>query len=221
MLFDSDLFAFIGVASIIVITPGPDMVLVTTHALATGRSAARTAALGVCAGVLVHATAAVIGLSALLAMSSVAFSAVKIVGAAFLVGLGVRTIWTARRRPAEDPAQPEAGAIGRTPTGASWVRFGSSPFWQGFWSNVLNPKVALMFLSLLPQVVDPGEAAFMQTLVLSGTFLAMGLVWLLIYVALVSRMASFLRHDRVRRRIEIVSGAVLVALGLRIAVQDG
>lgn len=77
-----------------------------------------------------------------------------------------------------------------------------------------------MFLSLPPQFVDPGDAAFIQTLVLSGTFLAMGLVWLLAYAAIVTRAASFLRQDRVRRRIELVNGAVLVALGLRIAVQD-
>ena len=85
---------------------------------------------------------------------------------------------------------------------------------------MLNPKVALLFLSLLPQFVDPGEAALVHTLVLSGAFLAMGLVWLLTYVAVVSRAACLLRDDRVRRRIEIVSGSVLVALGLRIAVQD-
>ena len=212
--------AFIGVALIVVITPGHDMVLVTTHALATGRSAARMAAIGVCAGVLVHAAAAVIGLSALLATSSVAFAIVKVIGAVFLVVLGVGTIWNAHREPAEGSAEPEPGSAVPTSIGVSWVRFGSSPFWQGFWSNVLNPKVALLFLSRLPQFVDAGEAVFLKTLVLSGTFLAMGIVWLLAYVAVVSRDASILRHDRVRRRIELVSDAVLVALGLKIAVED-
>jgi len=151
--------AFIGVALIVVITPGHDMVLVTTHALATGRSAARMAAIGVCAGVLVHAAAAVIGLSALLATSSVAFAIVKVIGAVFLVVLGVGTIWNAHREPAEGSAEPESGSAVPTSIGVSWVRFGSSPFWQGFWSNVLNPKVALLFLSLLPQFVDAGEAS--------------------------------------------------------------
>lgn len=220
MLFDPDWVAFVGVATIVVITPGPDMVLVATHALASGRSAARMAAFGVCAGILVHAAAAVIGLSALLATSSVAFSVVKVGGAVFLIGLGVRTIWNVHRRTADRSLGSELESGASASTRDSWIRFGSSPFWQGFWSNVLNPKVALLFLSLLPQFVDPGDAAFIQTLVLSGTFLAMGLVWLLAYVAIVSRAASFLRHDRVRRRIELVSGVVLVALGLRIAVQD-
>ena len=215
MLFDRDLLAFIGVAAIVVVTPGPDMVLVTSHALTAGRSAARLAAVGVCAGVLVHAAAATIGLSAALATSSLAFTVVKVAGAAFLVGLGLRAIWSARRRPAvsDEPAR-------EVWTGTASIRVGSSPFWQGFWSNVLNPKVALLFLSLLPQFVDPGEGAFTQTLVLSATFLVMGIVWLLVYAAVASRAANVLRHDRVRRRIEIVSGTVLVALGLRVAVQD-
>jgi threonine/homoserine/homoserine lactone efflux protein len=217
MTIDPDIVAFVGVALVVVITPGPDMVLVTTHALATGRSAARSAALGVCSGILVHATAAAIGLSALLATSSLAFSLVKWVGAAFLIGLGARTIWNARRAPS--PA-PGAGAVAPVPTRSRRLRLGSSPFWQGFWSNVLNPKVALLFLSLLPQFVDRGGAVLVQTLLLSGTFLAMGLLWLLTYVAIVSRAAGFLRDDRLRRRIEIVSGSVLVALGLRIAVED-
>lgn len=217
MTIDSDIVAFIGVAIVVVITPGPDMVLVTTHALATGRSAARLAALGVCSGILVHAAAAAIGVSALLATSSLAFSLVKWLGAAFLIGIGVRTIRNARRAPS--PAS-EPGSVAPVPTPSSRLRLGSSPFWQGFWSNLLNPKVALLFLSLLPQFVDPGDAALEQTLVLSAAFLAMGLVWLLTYVSIVSRAADFLRSDRVRRRIEVVSGSVLVALGLRIAVED-
>ena len=217
MTIDPDIVAFVGVALVVVITPGPDMVLVTTHALATGRSAARLAALGVCSGILVHAAAAAIGLSALLATSSLAFSLVKWVGAAFLIGLGARTIWNARRT--SSPA-PGAGAVAPVPSRPSRLRLGSSPFWQGFWSNVLNPKVALLFLSLLPQFVDPGGAVLAQTLLLSGTFLVMGLAWLLTYVAVVSRAAGFLREDRLRPRIEIVSGSVLVALGLRIAVED-
>lgn len=218
MPFDPDWVAFVGVAAIVVITPGPDMVLVATHALAGGRSAARMAAVGVCTGILVHAAAAVVGLSALLATSSVAFSVVKVVGAVVLIGLGVRTIWSVHRRTVDGPIRSTAESGLSTRAGVSSI--GSSPFWQGFWSNVLNPKVALLFLSLLPQFVDPGDGALIQTVVLSGTFLGMGLAWLLAYVAIVTRAAGFLRQDRIRHRLEVVSGVVLVALGLRIAVQD-
>jgi threonine/homoserine/homoserine lactone efflux protein len=100
------------------------------------------------------------------------------------------------------------------------MRIAASPFWQGFWSNVLNPKVALLFLSLLPQFVDQGDPVLAKTLLLSGLFLAMGIGWLLAYATLVSRLAGVFRSARLRRRLEGITGAVLVALGLRIAVQD-
>jgi threonine/homoserine/homoserine lactone efflux protein len=100
------------------------------------------------------------------------------------------------------------------------MRIAASPFWQGFWSNVLNPKVALLFLSLLPQFVDQGDPVLAKTLLLSGLFLAMGIGWLLAYATLVSRLAGVFRSDRLRRRLEGITGAILVALGLRIAVQD-
>lgn len=85
---------------------------------------------------------------------------------------------------------------------------------------MLNPKVALLFLSLLPQFLDRGDPILAKTLFLSSLFLAMGVVWLLAYAAIVSRMAGFFRGDRVRRRLEAISGAVLIALGVRIALQD-
>jgi threonine/homoserine/homoserine lactone efflux protein len=210
VLIDADTLGFLGVALIVVITPGPDMALVTTHALGHGRESARRAAIGVNAGILVHATAAAIGLSALLVASSVTFTVVKVVGASFLVYLGVRTLIDASRR------RSSSTLAERLPS----TRIASSPFWQGFWSNVLNPKVALLFLSLLPQFLDRGDPIFVKTLFLSSLFLTMGVVWLLAYAALVSRLAGFFRSEHVRRRLEAVSGAVLVALGVRIALQD-
>ena len=209
---DADTLGFLGVALIVVITPGPDMALVTAHALGRGRGAATASALGVNMGILVHAAAATLGLSALLVSSSMAFTVVKLAGSAFLLYLGVRTILDARRTRREVLAEADR----RLPS----MRMSRSPFWQGFWSNVLNPKVALLFMSLLPQFLDRGDPVVATTLFLSGLFLAMGLVWLLAYAAIAARMAGFFRSDRVRRRVELVSGAVLVALGLRIAAQD-
>jgi threonine/homoserine/homoserine lactone efflux protein len=211
MAIDPDTLGFVGVAFIVVITPGPDMALVTTHALTHGPRQARSAALGVNAGILVHATAAAVGLSALLVASSVAFATVKLAGAAFLIYLGARMLWDLRRRDDERLEMSQ-----RLPS----TRLASSPFWQGFWSNVLNPKVALLFLSLLPQFIDEGDAVVARTLMYAGLFLAMGVVWLLTYAALVGRLAKTFRSPRVRRRLEAISGAVLIALGVRVAMQD-
>jgi len=126
MAIDPHTLGFVGVAAIVVITPGPDMALVTTHALSSGPRDARAAAIGVNAGLLVHAAAAAIGLSALLVASSVAFTAVKLAGAAFLIYLGVRMLWDLGRRDEDRPemasrmtstklaASPSGRASGRT-----------------------------------------------------------------------------------------------------------
>jgi threonine/homoserine/homoserine lactone efflux protein len=209
MLLDSDVLGFMAVALIVVVLPGPDMALVTSHALTGGRADARWAALGVNAGILVHAAAAALGISALLMASSTAYTIVKVAGAAFLVYLGIRMLLGLLKRGSADIS-------GR----ARSMRIASSPFWQGFWSNVLNPKVAILFLSLLPQFVERGDPVVAKTLLLSGIFLAMGLAWLVTFAALMSRLAGVMRSDRVRKRLEAVTGAVLIALGLRVVTQD-
>jgi threonine/homoserine/homoserine lactone efflux protein len=198
-----------AVALVVVLVPGPDMALVTSHALTGGRADARWAALGVNAGILVHAAAAALGISALLMASSTAYTVVKVAGAAFLVYLGVRMLLGARKRGTPD-------ITGQAPS----MRIASTPFWQGFWSNVLNPKVAILFLSLLPQFVQRGDPVVAKTLLLSGIFLAMGLAWLVTFAALMSRLAGVMRSERIRKRLEAVTGAVLIALGLRVVTQD-
>jgi threonine/homoserine/homoserine lactone efflux protein len=209
MLLDADVLGFMGVALVVVLVPGPDMALVTSYALTGGRADARWAALGVNAGILVHAAAAALGISALLMASSTAYTVVKVAGAVFLIYLGVKMLLGLRKR---DTAE----ITGRAPS----MRIASSPFWQGFWSNVLNPKVAILFLSLLPQFVDPSDPVVAKTLLLSGIFLAMGLVWLVTFAALMSRLAGVMRSERIRKRLEAVTAAVLIALGLRVVTQD-
>ena len=208
MAIDPDTLGFIGVAVVVVITPGPDTALVIGHALSRGPRAARAAALGVNSGILIHATAAAIGLSALLVASSLAFTIVKLAGAAFLVYLGVKMLLELR-------AGVEGSELaGRLPS----TRIASSPFWQGFWSNVLNPKVALLFLALLPQFIDEGDPVASRTLLYAAIFLAMGVIWLLSVAAIVARLADAFRSSRLRRRLQAISGVVLVALGVRVAV---
>ena len=205
---DPDTLGFIGVALMVVITPGPDTALVISHALTRGPRAAREAALGVNSGILIHAGAAAIGLSALLVASSVAFTIVKLAGAAFLVYLGTKMLLELR---AGNGASELAGRLPST-------RIASRPFWQGFWSNVLNPKVALLFLALLPQFIDEGDPVFSRTLLYAGIFLTMGVIWLLSVAEVVARLADVFRSGKVRRRLQAISGVVLLALGVRVAV---
>jgi threonine/homoserine/homoserine lactone efflux protein len=209
MLLDGDVLGFMAVAIVVVLVPGPDMALVTSHAITGGLGNARRAALGVNAGILVHAAAAALGISALLMASSTAYAVVKAVGAAFLIYLGVRMLLGSLKREAAQPMKSAAPSM----------RLAVTPFWQGFWSNVLNPKVAILFLSLLPQFVEPGDPVLAKTLLLSGIFLAMGLAWLLTFAAMMSRLAGVMRSDAVRRRLEAVTGAILIVLGVRVVTQ--
>ena len=179
-----DLVAFIGVVAVIVVLPGPDMALVLQNGLARGRRAAVETALGINAGLLVWAVAAALGIAALLHASAPAFTLLKLAGAAYLVWLGLRALHEAWRGTPDASAEHPA-------------RRKTSPFRQGLLSNLLNPKIALVFTTLIPQFVDAGGPAVAQTLLFAAIFIAMGLVWLTSYALLVARVGA--RLEALRR----------------------
>jgi RhtB (resistance to homoserine/threonine) family protein len=199
-----DVLPFAGVVAVIVVLPGPDMALVLQNGLARGRRAAVETALGINAGLLVWAVAAALGIAALLHASAPAFTALKLAGAAYLVWLGLRALRDAWRGSAEAAAAPARK---------------SSPFRQGLLSNLLNPKIALVFTTLIPQFVDPDGPAAAQTLLLAAIFIAMGSAWLTSYALLVARVGVLLRRSGIRRVLNALIGAVLTALGVRLAFE--
>jgi RhtB (resistance to homoserine/threonine) family protein len=201
------LIAFIGVVAVIVVLPGPDMALVLQNGLARGRRAAVETAVGINAGLLVWAIAAALGIAALLHASAPAFTLLKLAGAAYLVWLGLRALTDAWR------GTPDGSAEHRSP------RRRTSPFRQGLLSNLLNPKIALVFTTLIPQFVDPDAPAVAQTLLLASIFICMGLVWLTSYALVVAKVATLLRRSVVRRVLNAVTGTVLTALGVRLAFE--
>ena len=203
-----DVVAFIGVVAVIVVLPGPDMALVLQTGLARGRRAAVETALGINAGLLVWAVASALGIAALLDASAAAFTLLKLAGAAYLVWLGLRALNEARHGTADASAERVAG------------RRKASPFRQGLLSNLLNPKIALVFTTLIPQFVHPGDPAVAQTLLLAAIFIGMGLVWLTSYALLVARVGAVLKRSGLRRMLNAVTGTVLTALGLRLAFTD-
>jgi threonine/homoserine/homoserine lactone efflux protein len=201
-----NVLAFAAVAALIVVVPGPDMALVLRNGVADGRRAAVATALGVNAGLLVWALAAALGIAAVLHASSEAFTVLKLAGAAYLVWLGARALLDAWRGTAHDTAAARPGRR-------------ASPFRQGLVSNLLNPKIALVYTTLIPQFVDRGGSEVAQTFLLAGVFLALGLAWLTGYALLVAQAGALLRRPRVRRTVNAASGAVLTALGLRLALE--
>jgi len=202
-------WSFVAVATIIVVVPGPDMALVARNTLAGGRSAGLRTATGTLLGLSIHAGAALVGLSVVIAASATAFNMVKLAGAAYLIWLGLETLWTTRKRDVLD--------VSRSP---SLPRVAAAPLVQGILTNVLNPKLAVFFLSFLPQFVDPSMPATPQILLLASTFIAMGAIWLVLYVVAIDQLSGVLTRPAVKRWLDRVIGTTLVALGIRLAIGE-
>jgi threonine/homoserine/homoserine lactone efflux protein len=192
--------AFTVAAAVVTLAPGPDMALVARRAITDGWRRASVTSAGIVTGLLVHATASAIGISAILVRSATAFTVLKVVGACYLVVLGVLTFRSARRIPSE----PQVARSGRT------------SYAQGFLNNVLNPKPALFYLAFVPQFVEPGDPVVTLIGILVAIHIAISIVWLVTWAWLVGR-ASALMAPRLRTALERATGAVLVALGLRLA----
>jgi threonine/homoserine/homoserine lactone efflux protein len=208
-MVDGQFVAFLGVAVLLTVTPGADMALLTRHALLRGRAAAMHAAYGIVTGLVVWAMLATAGLAALLTASATAFTVLKVVGGAYLVYLGLQTLWQARGVAAGEAAERAGQAL--TPLTPILA------YRQGLLSNLLNPKVGVFYTTFLPQFVSPDGPAVPQLAFLAAVHIVMGLAWLITYVRLVMRAGDVLRRPQVRLWLERTTGAVLVGLGLRLA----
>ena len=208
MLGIHDLPLFIASGLLLNIVPGPDSMLVVTRSAAQGWRAGSAAALGIGAGTFVHVLAAAVGMSALLATSAHAFTVVKVVGAAYLVYVGIR-MWLATgvRAPAPRDAAP-----------LPYRRV----FVQGFLTNVLNPKVALFFLAFVPQFIDPASPTKALAFVALGcVFNLNSMIWshaLALFAAAVGRRTRL--GVRSARWLNRFVGTVFVAFGVRLALGD-
>jgi threonine/homoserine/homoserine lactone efflux protein len=199
-----ELAAFLAVALVVICTPGPDTALTVRNSLLGNRRAGIFTALGVSTGQLVWTLAASVGIAALLVASEPAFQALKLAGAAYLIWLGVQTLWSVvRRRSRERDAEPRRAVSPRQ----AWR--------QGVLSNLGNPKSAAFFTSLLPQFGD----SFVVLLALGLLYSTLTLTWLSGYAVAVARAGDVLRRERVRRTLDAVTGAVLVAFGIRLATE--
>jgi threonine/homoserine/homoserine lactone efflux protein len=198
---------FLAVAAIVIVTPGPDTALTIRNTLLGGHRAGVHTALGVATGQALWALTTGFGVAALLAASEPAFRALKLLGAAYLVYLGIQSLLAAARR-------VERARTERTSANLP----ARIAYRQGVISNLGNPKMAAFFLSLLPQFTS-GEATVGPLLVLGLVFSTMTLVWLSAYAIAVARAGDFLRQSSVRRVLDAVVGVVLVALGVRVAAE--
>ncbi len=203
----STLALFLLAGVVLVIVPGPNILYIVARGVHQGRTAGLISALGVETGTLLHVAAAALGLSAVLASSATAFAAVKYVGAAYLLWLGVRAL-LAKESAREEIAPPPASL--------------RAVYWQGVVVNLLNPKTALFFLAFLPQFVDPAQGPVAgQILVLGSLLTALGLASDCAYAALAGGVGGWLKGSaRFRAGERWVVGATYLGLGAATAVAD-
>ena len=208
---DVHLVAFLGIAVLVIVTPGPDTALTIRNTLSGGRRGGLGTALGVATGQAVWTVATSAGVAALLVASASAFAALRLAGAGYLVWLGAQALWASAR--VGGKAERE-GCRGRSQRLAPTAAFG-----QGILSNLANPKMAVFFMSLLPQFVPNGRTSFSTLLALGLLFCLMTLGWLAVYAAVVAKAGDILRRLGVRRVIEALTGLALLALGARLALE--
>lgn len=204
----TSILTFIGAACLIAMVPGPSTAIILRRSMINGRASGAATVLGNEAGVLLWGLAAALGLSGLLLASRVAYDTMRVAGAVLLVWMGARALWKARRAV---PAEPAADG----PAVSHWRAFR-----LGLLTNFANPKAGVFAISFLPQFVPHGAPVLPMLMLFSVIWALIDLVWYLPIVWLAGRARAVLQRPAVRRRLEQVSGAVLVGLGLRLALDS-
>jgi threonine/homoserine/homoserine lactone efflux protein len=206
-----DPVVFLGVIALLTITPGADMAMVARSVFMGGRRAAFATTLGIGAGCFIWALASAAGVAAVLAASETAYDTLRLVGAAYLVWLGVQSLWAAARGYGD--AQFGSARNARSEASGSL----RTPFRQGVLTNLFNPKIALFYTTFLPQFIRPGDPVLLLSIAMASVHIALGIVWLSAYAWLLDRAVDAFKSSWLRRALDAVTGTVLVALGIRVA----
>ena len=206
------LLAFTAVAVVLTITPGLDTMLVLRTAIGAGPRVGLLAGLGIGLGCYVWGVATAVGLTALLAASELAFTILRIAGAVYLTWLGGRALWNARKRKASDGEQ---GAPAEPPPALGAL----AAIRNGFLTNLLNPKIGVFYMTLLPQFVPPGRSVFWTTLALVTIHNVLGMLWFGLLTSAARTMRHRLSRPNVKRRIEQLSGVAFLGFGVQLATQ--
>ncbi|MBZ5750711.1 LysE family translocator [Metabacillus rhizolycopersici] len=200
----NDFFTFLVLSLFVVMSPGIDTALITKRTISDGRKDGYKMALGLSTGSLVHTFAAAFGISAILMQSAVAFEIVKYIGALYLIYLGLSSLISKKKVASdENENNPEIK---------------KSAFKQGLFSNVLNPKVAMFFLTFLPQFVKTGEDATQQLIMMGVIYTVLSITWFFVYVLLINYLRVWLMSPKVQRIMDKATALVLIGFGLKLAL---
>jgi len=198
---------FMLMSLLLILLPGPDTGLATQNTIVYGRKGGIQTVLGSAGGTLVHTLAAVLGLSALIVKSALLFSIFKYAGALYLIYLGVTSLWALRKAKNAVSEKEDLRPRGR------------SPLLQGLFTNMLNPKVAVFFLTFLPQFLVTGANPLIPFLLMGLTYTVMTVIWMVLYVCLLDRVGAWMKRPAVQRVMQGITGFVLVGFGLKLALE--
>ncbi|MED1471161.1 LysE family translocator [Bacillus salipaludis] len=199
-------YLFIIMCIVLIILPGPDTAITTKNTLTIGKVGGLRTVYGTCCALMIHTTAAVVGLSAIIVKSAMVFSIFKFVGALYLFYLGVKTLWSLKNKKTNEIIPKNTYQ-------------GHSCFKQGFLTNLLNPKVAVFFLTFLPQFVDGSSQTFLPFLLMGITYTVLTVIWFLFYISLINQISAFIKKPSVNKVMEGVTGLVLIVFGLKLALE--
>jgi threonine/homoserine/homoserine lactone efflux protein len=231
---DPTILAFTLAALLVTVTPGPDTFLVIMNTLKSGLRTGLATVVGIASGGLFHAALFAFGVAQVLVYSPAIFMVVKLLGAGYLVWLGVGALWSAigpRGSAVDDAAVTSSDVAGPYPQpspargvplagreGAKIAGSLRSAYVQGVITNALNPKVAVFYLAFLPQFMQPTDPIAAKSVLLIGIHYAMGLVWLSLVALFVMQFNTWLRKSMVQRVLEGTVGAIMTFFGVKLAL---
>lgn len=210
-MFITQLITVAAVHLLAVISPGPDFAIVARNSLVHSRKIALYTALGVALGISVHVAYSILGIGLLISQSILLFNIIKYIGAGYLIYIGIKSL-RAKPSPIQESSPETQTAETKTTTITAAI-------WTGFLTNVLNPKATLFFLALFTQVIDPATPKFIQ-LIFGIEMMVITFVWFSIIALAFSHSAIKPKISKFQGRIEKVTGAVLIALGIKVALSS-
>lgn len=203
-------YLYVIMCILLIILPGPDTAITTKNTITFGRSGGIKTMFGSCCALLIHTSAAVVGLSAIIVKSALLFSVFKYVGAVYLVYLGIKTLLALRVR-------EEASTTSERRTNSKYES--KSCFKQGFLTNILNPKVAVFFLTFMPQFLNSSNNTFIPFLIMGITYTVLTTVWFLFYIYLINQISTFMKKPKTQTFIEGMTGTILIGFGIKLALE--
>ncbi len=209
---DSGIWVYVMAITLLTMTPGVDTMLVIRNTTRGGVRDGIASSVGICSGLFLHATISAVGISMLLLKCAWAFRALKLVGALYLIWLGIVSFNAALKA-----GKLASAGIGDETAGTFSLKHS---LWEGFLCNSLNPKAALFYMAFLPQFIDPGHSALAQSLFLAGLHFAIAMVWLTLVAILVDKARIVLSTVRVRRIFDVVTGSIMVFFGITLGLEE-